>query len=122
MLNMADNNSFFDLFSAYLKTINHLNLKLILSFDGMFTVSLRIRFFIEILNFYPCDHGSVMAEGSAWSRANFHWLCTCKSCTHFHRFLQERWQDVRFKSSCLNFFWVVVTASSLSLAVTRMSK
>ena len=28
MLNLADNNSFSDVFSVYLKTLNHLNLKL----------------------------------------------------------------------------------------------
>ena len=53
MLNMADNNSFFDLFSAYLKT-QPFELKLF-SFDGMYIASLNL----EIFNFYPCDHGSV---------------------------------------------------------------
>ena len=30
MLNFADSNSFFDLFSVYLKTIDHLSLKLLI--------------------------------------------------------------------------------------------
>ena len=52
MLNMAGNNSFFDLFSAYLKTINHLNLKLF-SFDGMYTASLKLRFFFRNFELLP---------------------------------------------------------------------
>ena len=56
MLNKAAYNSFFDLFAVHLKTIDHLNLKL-LCFIGMLQV-LRFEFLkfriLEILNFHPC--------------------------------------------------------------------
>ena len=55
-LNYADSNSFFDLFSVYQKTIDHLNLKL-LRFVGILQI-LRFDFkkfrIFEIVNFYPC--------------------------------------------------------------------
>ena len=59
MLNKADSNSFFDLFSVYIKTIDHLNLKLLI-FVGILQV-LRFDFkkfrILEILNFHghPCN-------------------------------------------------------------------
>ena len=56
MLNYADNNSFSDLASVYLKAIDHLNLKLLI-FVGILQV-LRFDFkkfrILEILNFHSC--------------------------------------------------------------------
>ena len=69
ILNSVDSNSFFDLFSVYLKTIDHLNLKLML-FVGILQV-LRFdfkKFWIwEKLNFHPwvCKqvrHGTVCSS------------------------------------------------------------
>ena len=55
LLNFADSNSFFDLFSVYLNTIDHLNLKMLI-FIGILQV-LRYDFqkfrILEIWNFYP---------------------------------------------------------------------
>ena len=55
-LNCADANRLFDLFSVYLKKIDHLNLKLLI-FVGILQV-LRFDFkkyrILEILNFHPC--------------------------------------------------------------------
>ena len=54
--NLADSNRFSDLYSVYLQTIDHLNLKLLI-FVGILHVfrfdfkKLRI---LEILNFHPC--------------------------------------------------------------------
>ena len=55
MMNKADTYSFFDLLLVYLKTIDHLNLKLLI-FIGILQV-LRIDFqkfrILAILNFHP---------------------------------------------------------------------
>ena len=55
MLNSANNNSFSDLVSVYIKTIDHLNLKLLI-FVGILQI-LRFDFkkfsILEILNFHP---------------------------------------------------------------------
>ena len=57
MLNSADYNRSSDLFSDYLNTINHLNMKLFI-FIGILQVLkfdfLKFRI-LEILNFHPCD-------------------------------------------------------------------
>ena len=54
MLNSADNNSFSDLVSVYLKTIDHLNMKLLI-FVGILQVLIfdfkKFRI-LEILNFH----------------------------------------------------------------------
>ena len=47
-LNSADSNSFFDLFSVYLKTIDHLNMKLLI-FVGI----------LKVLRFSEFDPGPV---------------------------------------------------------------
>ena len=56
ILNLADSYGFFDLISGYLKTIDHLNLKLLI-FVGILQVS-RFDFqkfrILEILNFHAC--------------------------------------------------------------------
>ena len=56
ILNKADSCGFFDLISVYLKTIDHLNFKLLI-FIGILQV-LRFDFqkfrILEILNFHPC--------------------------------------------------------------------
>ena len=56
ILNKADSHGFFDFISVYLKTIAHLNLKLLI-FIGILQV-LRFNFqkfrILEILNFHPC--------------------------------------------------------------------
>ena len=59
MLHSVDNNSFSDLVSVYLKTIEHLSLKLLI-FVGIHTILQVLRFdfkkfrILEILNFHPC--------------------------------------------------------------------
>ena len=60
MLNYGDYNSFSDYFSDYLKTVNHLNMKLLVYlFEGIMQVIkfefLKFRI-LEILNFHPCIH------------------------------------------------------------------
>ena len=49
ILNKADSNSFFDLFSVYLKTIDHLNLKLLI-----FVCLLQVLKF-DFKKFRPCQ-------------------------------------------------------------------
>ena len=56
MLNSTDNNSFSDLVSVYLKTIDHINLKLLI-FAGIlqgFRFDLKKFRILEILKFHPC--------------------------------------------------------------------
>ena len=59
ILNYAASYGVFDLISVYLKTIDHLNLKLLI-FIGILHV-LRSEFqkfrIMEILNFHPCYYG-----------------------------------------------------------------
>ena len=56
ILNKADYNSYSDLFSEYLKTIDHLNLELLMFCRH--TKSFKILIFtpriFEVLNFHPC--------------------------------------------------------------------
>ena len=56
ILNKADYNSFSDLFSEYLKPIDHLNLKLLIfcrHTTSFKTLIFKFRI-LEILNFHPC--------------------------------------------------------------------
>ena len=56
MLNSADYNSFSDYFLDYLKTINHLNLKLCILIGILQVLKFEFLKFriLEILNFHPC--------------------------------------------------------------------
>ena len=55
MLNSVDNNSFSDLISVYLKTIDHLNLKLLIFYSHLQVLRFDCKKFriLEILNFRP---------------------------------------------------------------------
>ena len=56
--NSADSYGFFDSISVYLKTIDHLNLKMLIFFGILQVLRFDFQMFriLEILNYHPCIH------------------------------------------------------------------